>query len=223
MNRKILIVEDDPEINKLLQVIATKLDIQYVSAYSGSEAVLQLNQSDFDLVLLDLMLPGMDGKEVLQTIREKSQLPVIVISAKNQMDLKIEFLRLGADDYITKPFNQDEVAARIEVQLRKISDHSSSQVLNWRNLELNIDKRSAKIDTQELKLTNAEFDVLVYFVNHPDRALSKKEIYEAIWKGTYVGDDNTISVHVSNLRKKIQKLTSDEYVKTVWGIGFMLI
>ena len=131
---------------------------------------------------------------------------------------------MGADDYITKPFHQEEVMARVEVQLRKASFHpEQSAEIGWRGLKMNTEKRSVTLKEKELQLTNAEFDILTFFMNNPERALSKKEIYESIWKGTYYGDDNTISVHVSNLRKKISEITTEEYIKTIWGVGFMLI
>ena len=223
MGKRVLIIEDDQAINKLLQVVVQKSGLDCISAYSGSEGVLQLQQQEFDLVLLDLMLPGMDGKEVLTYIREGVQVPVIVISAINGVETKIDLLKMGADDYVTKPFNQEEVAARIEVQLRKGNSRSRAHEKKWRHLSLDTDQLMATIQGEPLKLTNAEFDILSLLMDHPNRALSKKTIYEKVWRGTYVGDDNTISVHVSNLRKKIAVETDEEYIKTVWGIGFMLV
>lgn len=223
MTKKILIIEDDPEINKLLQMITKKSQLEFVSGYSGSEGILLLQQQVFDLVLLDLMLPGMTGQEVLSTIRQKFQVPVIIISAIDGVESKIDLLKMGADDYITKPFNQEEVAARIEVQLRKNNSSTEYHEKVWRGLVLDTDQLTASLEGAILKLTNAEFDILELFLDNPNRALSKKSIYEKVWRGTYVGDDNTISVHVSNLRKKIALVTADEYIKTVWGIGFMLV
>lgn len=222
MMKKILIIEDDQEINKLLQVIIKKLGASSVSAYSGTEGILQLKQQAFDLVLLDMMLPGMAGPEVLAQIRTDSTVPVIVISAKDGMTTKVQMLKAGAEDYITKPFDQEEVAARIEVQLRKVPTIVTNDSQTHRGIKLDHAKRLAYLEGEPLTLTNAEFDVLSYLMLNPERALSKKEIYEKVWRGTYVGDDNTISVHVSNIRKKFAKVTADEYIKTIWGIGFML-
>ena len=222
--KRILIIEDDQEISKLLSVILTKLGMDTVLAYSGTEGLLQLQNNIFDLILLDLMLPGKSGEELVQEIRVESSIPIIVISAKIDIENKVQVLKMGADDYITKPFNQDEVIARVEVQLRKSSPHPMRTAeLEWRGLKINSEKLSVSLDSNELQLTNAEFDMLSLFVSNPEHAFSKKEIYESIWKGTYFGDDNTISVHVSNLRKKIAEITSDEYIKTIWGIGFMLV
>lgn len=222
--KKILIIEDDQEISKLLSVILTKSNTEPVAAYSGTEGLLQLQNNMFDLILLDLMLPGKSGEELIKEIRENSLIPIIVISAKVDIENKVHVLKMGADDYITKPFNQEEVIARVEVQLRK-SAGRPQQTANmiWRELKINTDKRSVSIHNKELQLTNAEFDILSLFVSKPEHAFSKREIYESIWKGTYYGDDNSISVHVSNLRKKIANITSEEYIKTIWGVGFMLV
>lgn len=222
--KKILIIEDDPEISKLLSIILTKVGMNSVLAYSGTEGLLQLQNNRFDLILLDLMLPGKSGEELIKQIRENSMIPIIVISAKMDIENKVQVLKMGADDYITKPFNKEEVLARIEVQFRK-STINSSRIPEkvWRGLKINPEKRSVTLENKELQLTNAEFDILSLFVSYPERAFSKRTLYEKIWKGTYLGDDNTISVHVSNLRKKMAEVTSDEYIKTVWGIGFMLV
>lgn len=220
--RKVLIIEDDAEINQLLQAILHKKNCQTTAAYSGTEGLLQLHQQSFDLILLDLMLPGMAGEEVLQKIRATNSVPIIVLSAKKAMEDKVQLLKDGADDYITKPFSEDEVAARIDVQLRRMI-HSNAQGKSWREIQVDSSRHKAMIGGKELTLTNAEFAILCLFLDYPERALAKREIYEKIWRGTYVGDDNTISVHVSNLRKKIANETTEEYIKTIWGIGFMLV
>ena len=220
---KILIIEDDQEISKLLSVILKKSGIIAIPAYSGTEGLLQLQNNTYDLIILDLMLPGISGEEFITQIRKESTIPIIVISAKINIEDKVEVLKMGADDYITKPFNQEEVMARVQVQLRKLNMYSSATGKVWRGLKINPEKRSVTLDNSELQLTNAEFDILSLFINHPEYAFSKREIYEKIWTGPYLGDDNTISVHVSNLRKKIAEITSDEYIKTIWGVGFMLV
>ncbi|TFJ91315.1 response regulator transcription factor [Lentibacillus salicampi] len=222
--KRILIIEDDQEISKLLNVILTKSNMSPVVAYSGTEGLLQLHNNTYDLILLDLMLPGKSGEELIKQIREESAIPIIVISAKIDIENKVHVLKVGADDYITKPFNQEEVLARVEVQLRKsVNNPSQTPYKVWRGLKIDPKKLSVSLENNELQLTNAEFDILSLFVSYPDRAFSKREIYERIWKGTYLGDDNTINVHVSNLRKKFAEITSDEYIKTIWGIGFMLV
>lgn len=222
--KRVLIIEDDQEISMLLTVILRKANMEPVAAYSGTEGLLQLQNNMFDLILLDLMLPGKSGEELIKEIREKNSVPIIVISAKVDIEDKVQVLKMGADDYITKPFHQEEVLARVEVQLRKAAVNPAKQSeIRWRGLTIHKEKRLATLNGKELQLTNAELEILTFFVSKPERALSKREIYENIWKGTYYGDDNTISVHVSNLRKKITEITDEEYIKTIWGVGFMLV
>lgn len=219
---KILIVEDDVEISRLLQVIVQKMALEAVPAYSGTEALFQLEKQLFDLVLLDLMLPGLSGEDVLTKIRQSTDIPVLILSARTEIEEKVTLLKMGADDYVTKPFNQEEVAARIDVQLRKKVGQKATQLM-WKELVMDVNRLTVRVANQELSLTNSEFDILELLMRSPEQAFSKKKIYEAIWKGTYVGDDNTISVHISHLRKKIAVVSSEEYIKTIWGIGFMLI
>ena len=223
-NKRILIIEDDPEINKLLRIMLTDKWVETVQAYSGTEGLLQLQMDTFDLILLDLMLPGKNGEELIGEIRKESAIPIIVISAKTDVEDKVSVLKMGADDYITKPFHQQEVAARVEVQLRKGSPSSQKPVeLVWQDLQLHTEKRSVCLGGHLLQMTNAEFDILFLLMRQPERAFSKREIYESIWKDTYYGDDNTISVHISNLRRKMAEHTSRDYIKTIWGVGFMFV
>lgn len=222
---EILVVEDDADINLLLTTILTNATMDATAAFSGTEALLRIENTTYDLILVDLMLPGMTGEALIKQIREKSQIPIIVISAKTDVMHKVDVLKSGADDYITKPFDQAEVLARVEVQLRK---HTQGQKVYqdehvWRQLKIDMKKRIATLDEQVISLTNAEYDMLVLFMSRPEYAFSKKELYEQLWTGPYLGDDNTVSVHVSNIRKKFAVITEEEYIKTIWGIGFMLV
>lgn len=225
MCKKILIVEDDEDINLLLSTILTNESFETTAAYSGTEALLCVESVIYDLILVDLMLPGMSGEEVIKEIRKKSQVPIIVISAKTDVMHKVDLLKGGADDYITKPFDQAEVLARIEVQLRKATPNNQKEQSEkrWRDLRIDIKKRTVYLGDQEMYLTNVEYDLLLLFISRPEYAFSKREIYEKIWTGPYLGDDNTVSVHISNIRKKIAAITATEYIQTVWGIGFMLV
>lgn len=222
--KRILIIEDDPDISRLLQVMLAEEGRAITAAYSGTEGLLRLRTDPFDLVLLDLMLPGMSGEELIREIRRDSAVPILVISAKAGVADKVAVLQMGADDYMTKPFHQEEVTARVDVQLRKsaAADPPSAE-LAWRNLAVDTDKLAVTLCGQPLQLTNAEFDILKLLLRHPEKAFSKKEIYESLWTGPYYGDDNTISVHMSNMRKKIAAVTDEVYIKTIWGIGFMLV
>lgn len=222
--KRILIVEDDSEINKLLSIIISEMGHDFVAAYSGTEGLLQLENNDFNLVLLDLMLPGMDGIEVLSEIRKKSSIPVIIISAKSGIEDKVKLLKIGADDYMTKPIERAEVEARIEVQLRREVNfrYDDMDLIKYKEISIDNNKRKVSLDGVDVELTNSEYDILLLMVQRPGHAFSKSEIYTGIWNGPYLGDDNTISVHISNIRKKFAKITSTEYIKTIWGIGFKL-
>ncbi len=222
--KRILIVEDDSEINKLLSIIISEMGHDFVAAYSGTEGLLQLENNDFNLVLLDLMLPGMVGIEVLSEIRKKSSIPVIIISAKSGIEDKVKLLKIGADDYMTKPIERAEVEARIEVQLRREVNfrHDDMDLIKYKEISIDNNKRKVSLDGVDVELTNSEYDILLLMVQRPGHAFSKSEIYTGIWNGPYLGDDNTISVHISNIRKKFAKITSTEYIKTIWGIGFKL-
>ncbi|WP_394924757.1 response regulator transcription factor [uncultured Robinsoniella sp.] len=224
---KILIVEDDNDINQLLSKILEKKGYETTSAYSGTEARLCLSLSSYDLVIIDLMLPGIPGEELLEHIREKSNVPVIVLTAKTSLDDKVHLLKSGADDYMTKPFARDEILARVEAQLRRYKTYSlppvHETVYVYKDLKIDGDARSAVIGQMPLHLTIYEFDILLLLVKNPSRVYSKNALYQEVWHGNYLGEDNTINVHISNIRSKIGKIRGDEeYIKTVWGIGFKM-
>lgn len=223
----VLIVEDDADINRLLCRILEKEGCRTTAAYSGSEAQLLLSGSEFDLVFLDLMLPGMTGEELIREIRKSRQMPVIVISAKTALEDKVELLRLGADDYITKPFEVKEVAARAEAQLRRYREFSRPAAgtgqLSFKNLVLDQEAVRAEVSGKELSLTVREFEILALLMQSPDKVFTRENLYQQVWNNEYYGEDNTVNVHISNIRQKLQKLDPGvEYIKTVWGIGFKM-
>lgn len=224
---KILIVEDDSDINGLLCKILEKEGFETVGAYSGSEALLRLSVEHFDMMLLDLMIPGISGEEVIKQIREKeNEIPVLVLTAKASLEDKVSVLNLGADDYLTKPFENEEVVARVNARLRRFRKNKSTdkegQKLQYKNLVLDKEARTCQVKGQEISLTVLEFDILTLLLEHPDKVYSKENIYQAVWKDNYIGEDSTVSVHISNIRKKIAVLDEEEYIKTVWSIGFKL-
>ncbi|MGX7106466.1 response regulator transcription factor [Hutsoniella sourekii] len=226
---QILIVEDDQAIHQLIEEILKKTNLYEVaSAYSGTEAVLQLQHRSFDLILLDLMLPGLSGHQVLQTIQDKYHGGVIVVSAVGELDDKVQLLRLGADDYLTKPFHQEELLARIESVLRRYGHQPQEQAdssveLSFKDLILNHKKHRAFLRGSELHLTATEFDILKILLSDPQEVFTRERIYQKIWADEMTVEDNAINVHVSNLRKKIAALAGDEpYIQTVWGIGFKM-
>lgn len=221
----ILVVEDDQDINRLLCRILTDGGYDVRPAFSGSEAVLWAEQYDYDLVLLDLMLPGVTGEEFIARMRKKRTMPIIVLSAKAGLESRVNVLRLGADDFIPKPFDNDEVLARVEAQLRRYKQFSSADgntVLTHGDLKLDREGVSVTIGDEPVALTAREFEILKLLMEHPKKVFTRAQLYEQVWGGEYFGDDNTVNVHISNLRAKLAKLSPAEYIKTVWGIGFKL-
>ena len=222
----ILIVEDDNDINKLLAEILESEGYNVKSAYSGTEAIMYLKLQDFEMILLDLMLPGLGGEKVLLEIRENKNMPIIIISAKDDKLTKIEMLKSGADDFISKPFDIDEVVARVETNLRRYridgSSNSKENDLIFNEINLNIDTRVVTVNSKGVNLTSREFDILKLFIDNPKKVFTKSNIFESIWEEDYMGDDNTINVHISNLRNKISKHAEYDYIQTIWGIGYKL-
>lgn len=227
---RILIVEDDVDINQILAKIMKKQGFEPVQAFSGSEAQLRLfsmgeKVEDFDLILLDLMLPGVMGEELIKKIREKSEIPIIVLSAKTALEDRVMALDLGADDYLTKPFEKEEVIARVNRALRrfkKLQNGAAGAVLSYKNLVIYPQAREVKVCERLLSLTAHEYDILCLLAQNPGKVFSRESLYEQVWQGGYYGEDNTVNVHISNLRKKIAALDEAEYIKTVWGIGFKM-
>lgn len=220
----ILIIEDDSEINQLLQELLTS-NYEVEVAFSGTEGLLLLEIKQIDLVILDMMLPGMNGEDVLKKIRINNQVPVIVLTALNHKKLISETLLNGADDYLTKPFDVDELLARVNVQLRKstqtIMDNSKN--ISYKNIELDVDSFKLKSNDKQIDLSRKEAEILKLLFLFPNKVYTKEDIYNTVWDELYFGDENTINVHISNLRKKIAKLDADNtYIDTVWGIGIKL-
>ena len=228
---RILVMEDDGDINRLLCTVLTKNGYAADSAFSGSEGKLRLSMADYDLILLDLMLPGITGEEFLRELREQAgeTLPVIVISAKTALEDKVNALIIGADDYITKPFETAEVLARVEAQLRRCNKFMPVQrtdaagKLEFRELLLDREGRTLTAGGVPVSLTAMEFELLALLLAHPQRVFTREALYDQVWGGQYLGEDNTVNVHISNIRSKLSKaMPGREYIKTVWGIGFKL-
>lgn len=226
MQPAILIIEDDPDISSLLSRILGTSGYNTLQAFSASEAELLLEKETPDLILLDLMLPVISGEAFLKYLRENRlcSLPVLVISAKSALSDKVSMLRNGADDYITKPFEPEEVLARVQASLRRCQkEQPSSSPLIHKKIRLDPDARSVTLAGKELTLTAHEYDILLLLMRHPDKVYSRESLYELVWHGGYYGENNTVNVHVSNLRKKIKEADpSSEYIRTVYGIGFKL-
>ena len=222
----ILVVEDDPDINRLLCRILTDGGYDVRPAFSGSEAVLWAEQYEYDLVLLDLMLPGLTGEEFIAQMRRKKTMPILVLSAKAGLEDRVNVLRLGADDFISKPFDNAEVLARVEAQLRRYRQFSApaeaGEVLRLGDLVLDREAVRVTAGGKDVALTAREFEILALLLSHPKKVYTREQLYENVWGGEYMGDDNTVNVHISNLRSKLGKDSDREYIKTVWGIGFKM-
>ncbi|GAA3013253.1 response regulator transcription factor [Tetragenococcus solitarius] len=222
MMKKILIVEDDNNINNLLNDLLES-DYKITQAFAGSEARRLLLEESFDLILLDLMLPGVSGEELIAEIRAKKTTPIIVITAKNDPAVLSEVFDTGANDYIAKPFNTVEVIARIKNQLRRYSnDETGKSILTVGKIKMNDERHEVYYQDQPLLLTQKEYALLKCFLAHPKKVFTKANLYETIWQEPYFGDDNTVTVHISRLRNKFQAMTDQEIIKTIWGVGFQL-
>ncbi len=225
---RVLIVEDDENINNLLREALTKHGLNCVQAFSGTEGLIVFKNDKFDIVLLDLMMPGMDGQALTQRIREVSSVPIIIVSAKSNVDSKVDLLTSGADDFVGKPFELKELIARVDVQLRRNANEKSddeiehAKVMQFKDLVLDGDKYSVTVKDNDIGLTRQEFKILELFLKYPGKVFSKREIYEYAWNDVYIGEDKTINVHISNIRTKIKKYSEDEYIDTIWGVGFRL-
>ncbi len=215
----ILIIDDDAHINDVVAKALQAEGYSVTSAYSGTEALLLLSQSRPDLVLLDLMLPGLTGEELLPQIRD---IPVIVVSAKADVTYKVELLIGGAADYVTKPFDMKELLARIMVQLRKNERAADKALLSYRELTLDTDKHIISANGSEQKLTRTEFAILKLLMQNPEQVVAKLTILNRISLDTPDCTEDSLKSHIYNLRKKLKALTGKEYISSVWGIGFML-
>jgi len=215
--KKILIVEDDISIHEILETLLEKENYFIYNAYSGTEALLLLERENIDLILLDLMLPGINGEEIINLIKG---IPIIVLSAKASVDDKVNCLLSGAVDFISKPFDSKELLARIEVQLR--SKNSISDSLKFKELELLNDKHTLLVSKCKVNLTRTEYAIMKQLLLNPQLVIPKNKLLELIRFDTDDCDEGSLRVHISNLRKKIRMYTDRDYIESVWGIGFKI-
>ena len=226
MSHKILIVEDDKEIRTMLADFLEQNDYEVWVAAEGLAASAQLKERQYDLILMDLMLPFISGEQLIAELRKTSQTPVVVLSAKTMLETRLEVLRLGADDYILKPFDLKEVLVRMEVVLRRSSGTApgadQDNALCCGDLRLSLSENSVSYQGQPLSLTAKEMHLLKLFMENPKKVYTKANLYETVWEDVYYYEDNTINVHISNLRNKLKKSTGQDFIETVWGIGYRL-
>lgn len=216
--KTILIVDDDVCIGDMLQEVLVKEGYQTARAYSGTEALLYLSGNRPDLILLDLMLPGLSGEELLPLIEG---IPVIVVSARSETADKVDLLLSGADDYITKPFDTDELLARIAVQLRRPATGTSS-LLAFNGIRLDTSSRTAEVDGQPVRLTKTEYAILKLLMQNPSQVITKSVMLDRISEDTPDCVESSLKVHVSSLRKKLKVVNGKDYIEAVWGIGFKM-
>lgn len=223
MERHILIVEDTKEISDMLSSFLEQNGYKTTVADNGGIASSVMKNGSFDLILMDLMLPYRSGSELINELRTYSDTPVIVLSAKSMMETRLEVLRLGADDYIIKPFDLNEVLVRIEVVMRRSGTaREEKKLLSCGRLSLDTDNNTAAVDGEPVTLTAKELSLLRLFLENPTKVFTKANLYESVWQDTYYYEDNTINVHISNLRSKLKKASGHDYIETVWGIGYRL-
>ncbi len=218
--KKIFIVDDDVYIGDMLEEILTKEGYSVLRAYSGTESALLLSGNKPDLVLLDLMLPGLSGEKVLEKIKN---IPVIVVSAKIDVNDKVNLLLGGAADYITKPFDTKELLARITVQLRdKKSERTIAPTVEYDDIVLDTTARRVTVNNREVHLTRTEYAILKILMQRSAQVVTKSELMDGICEDTPDCTDNSLKIHIANLRKKLKSITDKDYIDSVWGIGFKL-
>ncbi|AJK89738.1 MAG: response regulator transcription factor [Lysinibacillus fusiformis] len=226
MQKHILLVEDDEAIREMVANFLLLEGFEVTTANNGEEALQYCLNQTFDLVILDIMIPKLNGLEVLKVIREQAALPIIIMSAKDSDVDKALGLGLGADDYIAKPFSMLEFSARVKAVIRRATKYAGQidhkqDVIVIGNLKIDIVNFSINKNGQEVKLTSKEFAILKLFVTNRNRVFTKEQIYQLIWKDAYYGDENIINVHIRRLREKIEDDPSNpQYIKTLWGIGY---
>lgn len=214
----IMIVEDDKDINNLIyELLKGKYDI--FRAFRGDDAIKVFDENKIDLVILDLMLPGLNGEEILKYINGRAK--VIILSAKSAAYDKVRHLLNGANDYITKPFNNQELLARIDVQLRDLK--RKEEVINIGEVTIDPLKMMVMINNNEIKLTKLEYQIIYLLMLNPNRVYSRSSIFEKIWDYEAIGNEDCIKVHISNIRNKIKEHTDINYIETVWGVGFKFL
>ena len=223
-NRKIMIVDDDTNICELLRLYIEKEGYSTVIANDGEQAVELFNREQPNLILLDIMLPKMDGWQVCREIRKTSDVPIIMLTAKGDDMDKILGLEYGADDYMTKPFNILEVKARIKTILRRTNQPvqmETRKIIRVHDMEVNVINRSVTLAGKDIRLTAKEFDLLQLFINNRGKVFSRETMLETVWKYDYMGDARTVDVHIRRLREKIERNpTQPEFIFTKWGVGY---
>lgn len=217
----VMIVEDDKGIRSILCDLLSRESYETIEFDKGADALEFLEKNHVDLILLDLMLPGMHGEEVLQRIRKENTVPIIALTAKSELDCKVKLLREGADDYITKPFEPEEVLARVSAALRRYLSRSDEKIA-YDDIVIDGVAKTVRVSSTLVDLTHKEYLILELLCRYPAKVFSKENLYESVWKDAYTYSDDALSVHVSNLRRKLKRVSGKDYIDTVWGIGYKI-
>ncbi|MBE7015251.1 MAG: response regulator transcription factor [Ruminococcaceae bacterium] len=222
MNSKILIVDDEKNIVELIRLYLEKEGFKTICAYNGDEALSLFNHHSPALVILDIMLPGMDGWQVCREIRKSANTPIIMLTAKSDTFDKVLGLELGADDYMTKPFEAKELLARVKAVLRRSEAHetASSKEVSYEKLCINIENYELKINDAQVDAPPKEIELLYFLASNPNRVYTREQLLEEVWGFDYFGDSRTVDVHVKRLREKLEGINANWQLKTVWGVGY---
>lgn len=227
---RLLVIEDNVNVSRMLCEVLRDDGYEVDAAYDGMTGLQKFKEGDYQMLLLDLMLPYRSGDEILKEIRTYSDVPVMILSAKDMIHTKIDMLQLGADDYITKPIDLGEVSARVETHLRRYRKCNGNQqtdeddlIYTYKDLQLSSAMKKATVGENELDLTAKEYQILELLLMNQNKVFSKANLYETLWQEEYLGDDNAIKTHISNLRSKLKKANPEgEYIETVWGLGYRM-
>lgn len=219
--KNILLIEDDLKICRLLELRLKEHSFYIESVQNGKDGIIKILKKDYNLILLDLMLPGMQGEEICKEIRKISKVPIIVISAKDNITSKLALFEIGADDYVTKPFNIDELIARIKVMLRNKGEYSTGSLLNYASIKMDKNENKVFITETEVNLSKTEYDLLYYFLINKEIVLSRETILSKVWGYDYIGNEKIVDVYVSYLRSKIE-IEGIKLIHTVRGVGYIL-
>lgn len=234
MENYILVVEDDNDISQMLKELLQQNGYETAQAFSGTEALFYIEKGCPAAMILDLMLPGMNGEELLDKVKkEYPKIAVIISSARDEIQTRIAMLRAGADDYITKPFDTEELLARLEAVLRrsgknfteeqKPKEESRRRTLRYKDILMEPEDFRITVSGTDIRLTRREYLILELLMENPGKVFTKNNIYESVWNEEFLGEDNAVNVHISNIRQKLAKIHGDEtYIETVWGIGFKM-
>ncbi|HDR5354072.1 response regulator transcription factor [Bacillus cereus] len=227
---RILIADDDKEIRNLLKIYLERELYMVDTAINGEEALHLFNQNNYNLVILDLMMPKIDGIEVCKKLRDKTNVPILMLTAKDHEVDKILGLSIGADDYITKPFSIHEVIARVKALMRRflvLGSNNTAQektTLSFKGLTINLNTYTVHTNKEEISLTGKELELLKFFTSNPGQVFTKTQLFRNVWNDNYIEDDNTVMVHIRKLRKKIEIDPSNpKFIQTIWGIGYKFV